>query len=317
MSIASPKSHASAATRRQPFPIDELSRLRRAFGWEIKGVAQNIGGVWHTENSAEIHFPDDVHDDLYAIEDGSFWFRHRNRTIENALRRVGSPSALWEIGAGNGCVAHHLQRCGMRVATVEPMAAGAINSARRGIEVSVCGRFESLNLPDDSLPAAGCFDVLEHLEHPEILVQEVRRTLQPSGIFIATVPAMNWLWSDADVVSGHFRRYTRSSLREMVAAQGFESLRTEYFMMSLAAPMFCLRTLPSLLRKNVDSEASLATARRQIADTSSSSQWSPAKVVLRCEAALARIVPLPFGTSVLGVFRKPGAMSANAASRGD
>lgn len=305
MSIASPTVRTSHAARCHPAQIDELTRLRRAFGWDIEKVARKIDGVWHTEVSADIHFPDDVHDDLFAIEDGSFWFRHRNRTIENALRRAGKPAALWEIGAGNGCVAYSLQRQGISVATVEPMVNGAINSARRGIETVVCGRFESLNLPDDSLPAAGCFDVLEHLEHPEELVREIQRTLQPGGVFIATVPAMNWLWSHADVVSGHFRRYTRSSLQKMVAAQGFETMTTEYFMMSLAAPMFCLRTLPSLLRKNVDAEESLATARRQISNTNSTLRRSPIEAILRCEAAVARLLPLPFGTSVLGVFRKP------------
>lgn len=289
--------------------------MQRAFGWDIADNARNIDGVWHTENSAEIHFPDDVHDDLFAIEDESFWFRHRNRVIEDALRSSGMPTGLWEIGAGNGCVAHYLQRRGMAVATVEPMAAGALNSARRGIEAVVCGRFESLGLPDNSLPAVGCFDVLEHLEHPEVHVREIQRTLQPGGIFIATVPAMNWLWSDADVVSGHFRRYNRTSLRKMIVTQGFKTSRTDYFMMSLAAPMFCMRTLPPLLRRKVDAGKTLATCRRQIGNTRASTRWSPVEAVLRCEAAIARVVLIPFGTSVIGVFRKPAFVGPGVPSR--
>lgn len=285
-------------------PPNELLRLQKQFGWNISDRASKLHQVWHTESVEAVHFPDDAHLALFAAEDESFWFRHRNRVIERALRGIGMPTSFWEVGAGNGCVAHYLYGLGLPVVAIEPLAAGARNAALRGIE-SVCGRFESLALPDDSLPAVGCFDVIEHLEHPDELVGEVLRTLEPGGIFIVTVPAFRWLWSDADDLSGHFRRYTCSSLRKSIAALGFETMSVEYFMAALVAPMFFLRTIPSLARKAAGNRAEIEVYQRQMNDTRAKACRSPIAMALQAEEGLARVLPLPLGTSVLGVFRKP------------
>jgi SAM-dependent methyltransferase len=198
----------------------------------------------------------------------------------------------------------------MSVEAVEPMAAGARNARRRGIEAVVCGRFESLQLPDHSLPAIGCFDVLEHIDRPEELVCEFMRVLRPGGLFVATVPALNWLWSDADVLAGHFRRYTRYSLRNLAASVGFETEHVDYFMMSLVIPMFVMRTLPSKLRQGGLSKESI---QRHMNDPGNRSSRSPIELLLRMEAAAARLLPLPMGTSVIGVLRKPRELDSKGA----
>jgi len=282
----------------------EWLHLRREQHWDIHDYAECRDGIWHTDLTCHVHFPDDAHDELFAMEDGSFWFQHRNRVIENSLCIAGAPAVMWEIGAGNGCVAHHLQRQGLQVVAVEPLAAGARNARRRGIRNVVCGRFESLQLPADAIPAVGCFDVLEHLERPEALLAEIQRTLSPAGLLVVTVPAHPWLWSEADAVSGHFRRYTRKSLSAALSARGFEVLACEYFMASMVIPMLCLRTLPSLWRRGSANQAALRRCRQQLSGTQTRRGLPLADALLKVESAIARMVPLPMGTSLLGVFRK-------------
>lgn len=304
---------ATANTREDARSADDLRRehsewlrLRREHQWAIDEHARLHDGVWHTELLGDIHFPNDAHDELFSVEDGSFWFRHRNRVIEQALRKAAAPSVLWEIGAGNGCVSHYLQQRGIPTVAVEPLVPGALNARRRGVEAIVCGAFESLRLPPDALPAVGCFDVLEHLEHPEALVTEINRTLRPGGVVIATVPALSWLWSEADTATGHFRRYTRGALNQLFCACGLEPVHSEYFMFAMVLPMLCLRTLPSLWRRDRDQRAALRRCRTQMKASRRKDALSLADVALRTEAAVAKVVPLPAGTSVLGVYRKAG-----------
>jgi hypothetical protein len=41
----------------------------------------------------------------------------------------------------------------------------------------------------------------------------------------ATVPAFSFLWSEEDVLAGHFRLYTLSSISKVLKSSGFESKR--------------------------------------------------------------------------------------------
>jgi len=98
---------------------------------------------------------------------------------------------------------------------------------------------------DRSLPAIGFFDVLEHMEDEQGFLSEIRRCLTPEGRIYLTVPAGNWLWSDADVQAGHFRRYTFASLRHALERAGFHLLFMSKFFSPLPLPLFLRRSLPS------------------------------------------------------------------------
>ena len=80
----------------------------------------------------------------------------------------------------------------------------------------------------DRLPfGGGEFDgvvldnVLEHLEAPEPLLAEVRRTLKPGGTFVVGVPGRRGFASDSD----HKRYYSRTALIHCLQIAGFEPLR--------------------------------------------------------------------------------------------
>jgi hypothetical protein len=117
-----------------------------------------------------------------------------------------------------------------------------------------------------------------------------------------TVPSYQWLWSEEDVHAGHFRRYTKASLREAVQGSGFRTERLEYIFASLVAPALLARRLPFLLgQRRGPQRRALAQELHPPAVIASA-----ATTVLRAERALARRVGLPFGLSTAAVFRKPG-----------
>jgi len=64
-------------------------------------------------------------------------------------------------------------------------------------------------------------NVLEHIEDDAAAVQNFRRVLQPGGRLVVLVPALPALFGSIDQAVGHFRRYTKASLRAVLEGQGF------------------------------------------------------------------------------------------------
>lgn len=71
-------------------------------------------------------------------------------------------------------------------------------------------------------------DVLEHIEDDKAALAWINDRLMPSGTFIATVPAYQWMFSDHDIANQHYRRYTRPALVEGLQQQ-FEVVTSGYF----------------------------------------------------------------------------------------
>ena len=124
---------------------------------------------------------------------------------------------------------------------------------------------------------------------------EVRRCLAANGRIYLSVPAGRWLWSDADVQAGHFRRYTFAGLREALHRAGFRPLFLSKIFSPLPLPLFLCRTLPSLLGH-----------RRQVARSYFSQHQPKGRIWMerawRWEAGrLAQGRSIPLGTSCLAV----------------
>ena len=75
-----------------------------------------------------------------------------------------------------------------------------------------------------------CVNVLEHIERDRAAVESMARILRPTGgrLFLL-VPAHPLLYGTPDTLAGHFRRYRRRDLHDLVASAGFHAVRTRYF----------------------------------------------------------------------------------------
>ena len=66
-----------------------------------------------------------------------------------------------------------------------------------------------------------CVNVLEHIENDEAAVQAFYKVLVPEGRLLLVVPSPAWAYGVIDRAVGHFRRYSKARIAEIVKKAGF------------------------------------------------------------------------------------------------
>lgn len=155
----------------------------------------------------------------YSHEVSSWLHAGRKQLIQQVLEwhlsaeNKGSYDVL-EVGAGVGQNIEVLQRFG-KVDALELDQQGLdrlrkIDGIRTifesGIPSELVGEWDVI---------CAC-DVIEHIEDDAAAVQWIFDHLRPGGIFFATVPAFQWLFSDHDRALNHFRRYEADSFDKLL-----------------------------------------------------------------------------------------------------
>lgn len=268
------------------------------------GVEYDDRGLWVGKNRRGVSYPAEGNDACFAVENDSFWFGHRNDVITHLVRRFSPTRTFFDIGGGNGCVSHALQSAGIETVLVEPGPVGAINAKTRGVHTVIHASFENAGFAPGSLPSAGLFDVLEHIESDAAFLRTIHDCLAPKGYLYLTVPAHRFLWSADDVHAGHFRRYTTTSLNNLLSETGFDVRYSSYFFSFLVLPIFFMRSLPNAL--GCRTSVSPATIRR---DHSTRSRIVSPLVRTFRNLELGRIANLkriPMGSSCIAVATKAG-----------
>lgn len=116
---------------------------------------------------------------------------------------------LLDVGAGS---LRRYQCCFPRIHTYRTLDVNANSGA------DIIGSAESIPLPDASVGNILCTQVLEHVPHPWLAIQEMYRVLRPNGLLLLTVPQMNELHE----IPHDYYRYTNYGLRQLLQEAGFE-----------------------------------------------------------------------------------------------
>jgi len=190
-------------------------------GWQCPDcgcVPPQVGGFFaFAPDLAHLNdgFPADGFDRLVRIEDGSFWFRSRNKLITWALGKYfpGARDFL-EIGCGTGFVLRGIRQAfpGLQLSGAEIYSTGLVHAAQRlpGVDLF---QMDARAMPfDDEYEVIGAFDVLEHILEDQQVLEQMFRAVKPGGGIILTVPQHRFLWSRIDDHSNHVRRYAASQL---------------------------------------------------------------------------------------------------------
>ncbi len=146
-------------------------------------------------------------DDVYAL--GKYQLTRR------WLEQLGTRGHLLNIGCGAGQFNAMAVDLGFTVQGFEPdPAAFALAVANRPAE-----RCDVLQAGVEDIAgtqiadAIVMHDVLEHIAEEASTVTRLATLLKPNGVLVMSVPAMPSLFGFHDEQLGHFRRYTRRTLR--------------------------------------------------------------------------------------------------------
>lgn len=246
--------------------------------------------------------------ELAELEAGNFWFRARNKLILWALHKY-SPrlKSFLEIGCGTGFVISAISKQfpEARLSGSEYLEEGLVH-ARHRVPGAEFTQMDARHIPFESeLEAIGAFDVLEHIEEDEAVLQQIYKALKPGGIVFITVPQHRWLWSAVDEYACHVRRYDANELHQKVCRAGFETIRSTSFVSVLLPAMYLSRLLQwNKTDMNMDDVAGLHINPI----LNKIFEW-----FLGFELILIRVgVSLPVGGSRLLVARKPMMMRKDA-----
>jgi len=152
-------------------------------------------------------------DDL-ALKETFYWWHQirRNNLVKGLKKHLPDAAKVLEIGCGTGANLREIKKQGYHVSGLE-LDEKAVGYCR-DLEVLRADATKTLPYQNNSFDAVVILDVLEHLDSPDAVVDEMWRVLKPKGLLVVMVPADPKLWSYWDEMLGHYRRYTKKTLRE-------------------------------------------------------------------------------------------------------
>lgn len=146
----------------------------------------------------------------------------------------------------------------------------------------------------------GAFDVIEHLENDQEAILWICDHLKPDGIFLATVPAFQWFFSEHDRALGHYRRYSSDTFKKLFP-KNMKLLSESYFNFFLFPVAVISRMIWSLRKFISGNHHSLD---KQPAITDGIVNRFLLKVFLKEIEVVSPKTRWPFGLSYYACFKK-------------
>ena len=232
-------------------------------------------------------------------EASHFWFRGFRQFVSPLLARAAARSArptILDCGCGTG---HNLRTLlePLGITYGMDLTAVGLDLARRTGRPLVRADATRIPFSSDTFDIVTSFDMLQCVPDDVSAVAEMARVLAPGGHFVGSVAALEMLHGDHSVLSEEVRRYTRAGLIARLTAAGLTPLHVSYAFASVFPLVLGIRLLHR-------ARGAAATGREITVPP------APVNAALTAlvsgEAALARVLPMPIGSSLVFLASKPG-----------
>lgn len=236
------------------------------------------------------------------IEKIHWWWEGRRQILRQTLSNKSGLKIL-DIGCGTGETLTFLDNY-----LDKPKLYGidnsqvAINFAKKRGHKNI-RKVNALELPykSNSFDYILLLDVIEHIEDDSSLLKEAKRVLKKNGRIIITAPALQFIWSEHDTQQGHFRRYTRTRLRNLAKKNRLGIDRVSYFNFFLSPAIITLRLLgrlqPFKQINSYDSKLNFDMAKKSFLN-------EILKNIFVNEVRLMKFIDYPIGISVFATYKK-------------
>lgn len=199
--------------------------------------------------------------------------------------------SVLEVGAGLGEFSAQFTGLDRLVVTdVDPDAVEVLKTRFGGRPEAEAAQFDLAagSRLERPVRTAIAINVLEHFEDDAAVLTLLAGSVEPGGTIVLWVPAYQSLYGEFDRKVGHFRRYTPGTLRDAAGRAGLEVV--------LARPVNLLGGLAWWAAVRMGKAGSPKAGAVGLYD----------RVLVPVTRVLDRVLPIPFGQSVIGVLRVPG-----------
>ncbi|MHB8138222.1 MAG: class I SAM-dependent methyltransferase [Smithellaceae bacterium] len=227
-----------------------------------------------------------VGSELYLFENAINWKFYLKSIIRKYFK-----SPVLEVGAGLGGTTKVFCDNNFEWYCLEPDDELLEKLEHKIIQKELPGSCHPLRGTINSIPIEMKFstilyvDVLEHIEKDEMELCNACDRLQDGGNLILIAPAHSFLMSPFDHAIGHFRRYTKKGLNDIVPA----NMQLLFLGYLDSCGMIASLINKIFLRNKLPSKAQIFF-------------WD--RVMVRISMLVDRIIFFTIGKSVLGVWRK-------------
>jgi Cyclopropane fatty acid synthase and related methyltransferases len=177
----------------------------------------------------------------------------RNSLVFKELDKL-TPGKTLDAGCGTGEYSLFLSQRGHRITAFDPSPFAIkellkMSNEERNIsaEVNSIEGFCSPRLFDNIVS----IEVFEHIECDHTAIQKLYSLLKQDGLMVISVPGTPFLYSKADKISGHYRRYSEDDFQNLLLTAGFKKIQIRrygfpiLFFYSLIRKLFLDRILLS------------------------------------------------------------------------
>lgn len=234
----------------------------------------------------------------FELEKENWWFKARRDLIFQILNEhnIGKDKKILDYGCGSGFLVGQFQDKGYDARGVDVSKEAIEFGTQKGIRNLSVANGINTNFPDSNFDLILAMDVVEHTEEDNLAVKELERLLKPGGHLIITVPAYQWMWGVQDEVAHHFRRYTMSSMLNLIKAHTpLSVLKKTYFNTFLFPPAALVRIVSKWFN---------IKKRESDFDINNNYLNKIFYFIFRTETKLLRWFNFPFGVSILLVLKK-------------
>lgn len=229
--------------------------------------------------------------------------RHEYRLgiITREVEKLPRGARVLDAAVGLGQLASRMQQRGYDVTGIDYSLDAAVHVKKTlGIPV-VIGDLTMLPFRTGAFDGVTTGETLEHLDDDVSAVGELSRVLVPGGMCVATVPALQSLWTASDDYYEHRRRYTREQLSSLFRNASMTIVKVAFWGFPIVLVYDTLVILPMNKRRArmaIQDDAAL----RSVARAGRSRMLVNA---VRAVFSLDRLFSfIPFGPGLLLVARK-------------
>jgi hypothetical protein len=203
-----------------------------------------------TAEFADVAEPTSLERQQLAIGDSSrhtFWHWVRFDVVAGVSTRAGVDTVV-DIGAGSGMLGDWLREH-------HPGINYRFEELSLTLDAALGNQFGAAARHSPNAPIRGSvvtmLDVIEHIDDSGSFLRTVLERMEPGGSLVVTVPALQWAFSSWDTELGHYRRYSKKSLRTELTAAGFVVDEVGYLFPEML-PLLPIRKLRRVQRESAD-----------------------------------------------------------------